>query len=681
MKGNSLTDRSSLKRTVLPLLALMVLTGLAYALLLNGWGFYKDDWHLMWTGSAQGMAGIIKLFTIDRPFMGVLYAFTYRLLGESPLAWSWFALGARFASLLAFWWLVRQLWHDQPRWTTLMAAVFILYPGFLQQPNANTFQNHFIGYAAALFSLGLSLRSLTVAGRSRRLALTLAALFFAVFYMLIYEYMIGLEAARLILMGYVLWRQAPEQVRTQRARGLIKSVLPYLLVMAVFLLWRLVIFKSARPVTDIGLVGSLYLRQPLDMLLRLALEFLKDGFETYVLAWFVPLYQLAAGLSYGSLLAALGIAALGGAVWFFTDNHLVGRDDANSSVERSFVPRDAILLGLSTGLVTLLPILLANRDVHFSDQFDRYTLQATLGVALATGGLVSGLRTVDWQRWAGATLIGLALVTQVANGLYYQRSWEYQRQLWWQLAWRAPDLADGTTLLPILPAGYRLAEGYEAWAPANIIFRPDAQEVALGGEILNSETLPRLLSQQTYGKTFRNLEYVVDLKNSLVLSLPPGGACLHVLGGEPQEVGGDEDPLARLAAPYSRPELILAGADPVVVPETIFGSEPAHDWCYFYQKVALARQRGDWSLGASLTAEVLERGLTPTDPVEWLPLYETTYRAGDMERANQIGVFLRGEPAFIDSYCSQFTTGNMERLFEDSAQQFLVTNLCTHLAP
>ena len=77
---------------------------------LAGFGFYKDDWHMIWAGHTRGPQAIISLFVVDRPFMGVVNAFTYALLGDSPLAWTLFALALRAAGSLAFGWLVNLAW-------------------------------------------------------------------------------------------------------------------------------------------------------------------------------------------------------------------------------------------------------------------------------------------------------------------------------------------------------------------------------------------------------------------------------------------------------------------------------------------------------------------------------------------------------------------------------------------
>jgi len=53
--------------------------------------------------------------------------------------------------------------------------------------------------------------------------------------------------------------------------------------------------------------------------------------------------------------------------------------------------------------------------------------------------------------------------------------------------------------------------------------------------------------------------------------------------------------------PLSDPSrIIITGKDMPVMPEDIFGKEPPHTWCYYYEKAELARQAGDWEQVAKL---------------------------------------------------------------------------------
>ena len=50
--------------------------------------------------------------------------------------------------------------------------------------------------------------------------------------------------------------------------------------------------------------------------------------------------------------------------------------------------------------------------------------------------------------------------------------------------------------------------------------------------------------------------------------------------------------------------------------------EPEHGWCYYYEKMSLARQQGAWPEVARLADEAQQLGLRPRDRSEWIPALE-----------------------------------------------------------
>jgi hypothetical protein len=165
-------------------------------------GYYYDDWYLLWSGEARGAGSIISLFSTDRPYMGVVYSLVYRLLGDTIINWHLYALLWRFIGGLAFFWILRLLWPKQKYITTLMAVLFVIYPGFLSEPDANTKQNHLFGFGTALLSIAFMLQSLKMNTKVGRVLCIFISAILALNYLFIYEYMIGLEGMRLVLLGF-----------------------------------------------------------------------------------------------------------------------------------------------------------------------------------------------------------------------------------------------------------------------------------------------------------------------------------------------------------------------------------------------------------------------------------------------------------------------------------------------
>jgi len=342
------------------------------------------------------------------------------------------------------------------------------------------------------------------------------------------------------------------------------------------------------------------------MLLRAIVESSKDFIDTVMLGWFIPFYNKLDSARYSDLLISLLLAAIGILLvltymhWQESSNTSPNKLGNSESDPIAQWDLDAIRIGMVCTFIALVPAVLANRQVQFSDAFDRYTLPGTFGATLLIGGALFRVLQRRYLIWAINILLGISLVTHNNNAFFFRTFWEYQRQLWWQLSWRAPDLKDDTALIAVLPQGYRFWESYEIWGPANLVYSPNEDDVRVTGEVLNSTSLLPIIYQESFLRTMRRVEYTIDYKNSLIIEMPTSVTCAHILDGKRLEISEFADPMVRLVAPNSDPTLILTGAPSHIPPIVIFGSEPAHEWCYYYQKASLARQAKDWEEVAQL---------------------------------------------------------------------------------
>jgi hypothetical protein len=126
---------------------------------------------------------------------------------------------------------------------------------------------------------------------------------------------------------------------------------------------------------------------------------------------------------------------------------------------------------------------------------------------------------------------------------------------------------------------------------------------------------------------------------------------LHVLDGRKVELPGlIDNTLVSTVADYSRIDQIDASQAPVV-PPTFLGKEPAHGWCFYYQKMSLARQQGDWNEAARLADEAQGKDMTPEDISEWMPILEAYVTLGRDKEARHIGSIIRSEEAVGNLLC------------------------------
>ena len=627
---------------------------LAFAPLLNRFGFYRDDWYQLWAGHALGPESIITLFSIDRPVMGYLYSGTYALFTDHALAWNVYALGLRLAGALAFLWLTRQVWPEEKAASTAAAVLFVVYPGFLQQPNANTFSNQLTSYACGVVSLALTVAAARASRRRASILLTSLALVTGIANWLLYEYMIGLEGVRLVLLALLTWRAEP-RLSVSIRRTVVRWI-PYLLPLAAYLAWRTLLFKAARAAVDVGGLLQQYTGSPLRMLGRVGLETTRDFVEASLSGWFVPAYQLNASATLHDslvafLLAGLAIAAFVG----YARAARAARDAVSEPVSGLQAAREMILVGGMAVLMGSLPVIVAGRDVRWQSGFDRYTLHLTLGIALLLVGLVLHFGRRPLPILAFGLLIGLGVSTHYLNSVDWARAWEDQRQMWWQLTWRAPGLEPGTVLLMQTP-DFAFFEDYETWAPANLIYYPERTTPVLATEIL-TETTALLVRHGARGtRSMRRLiEFPRDFNNSLLAVMPSRRSCLHVVESIQPELPIDTGSLVRSLVRYSHAERIVTATNPAVPPETIFGPEPEHTWCWYYQSAALARQRGDWPSIAALGEQVRPLGLKPLDRSEWMPFFQAYVNLGMIDRAEEMAVWIRDVEMTRHSLCDSLS--------------------------
>jgi hypothetical protein len=630
---------------------LLITAALAYLTLVAGLGFYHDDWQL---AAAKTAGHDIKFFfSVDRPFMGTFLAKSHVIFGDTPIGWHLLAFAARYAGALAFFWIVTLLWPDRFKLNIMMAVLFAVYPGFLQQVSAAAYAPHITSLAIALFSIFLSLAALKTPSQALRWLLLFAAAALALFYISLLEFMIGLEGVRLVLMGYLILKEK----QTRPWLRLFLYAAPALAGMLGFAYWRLFIFVSKRVATDSGMLFEKYAADPLTSLLAAIMATINSALLTLFGAYYQPLLYNLNRVSNSDILVGLavsGVAILLCYLLFRTLNDPAPGKVSSPDGDNTSPFVDALVIGPVIVLTALVPIILADRQVVFAFDLNRYTLPAIPGAVIFLGGLLSMLRT-RLRHWPFLALLLISMLTHTTNMAYHRDHWALQQRFWWELAWRAPQIETGTTLMAEFPAGYRLMEGYNIYAPVGLIYHPPpVQTLSIYGEILNSDTIAYVTDQKVFERYTRTVPITYDYHRVLVASLPDPSACLHILGGDPLEVSAFENTLVRQAAPYSNPELIQVDAPRSIPPTATFGPEPAHGWCYYYQVASLARQSGDWDTILDLEKEAAAQGLSPVDASEWMPFLEAHLQTDDARGAEQIAERISGDLEFLENYCANY---------------------------
>jgi hypothetical protein len=110
--------------------------------------------------------------------------------------------------------------------------------------------------------------------------------------------------------------------------------------------------------------------------------------------------------------------------------------------------------------------------------------------------------------------------------------------------------------------------------------------------------------------------------------------------------------------PLSKIDRVLTGAVPPKPAASIFGPEPAHGWCYYYQKAELALQTDDWQKIIALGDEVWKQDLHPQDAIEWMPFVQAYAVTGDLSNLGKVAKQARREAFFRQQACVTLTQMN-----------------------
>jgi len=615
------------------------ISALTYLPLIGQLGLYHEAWYIIWAGRTQDMSTFVSMFSIDRPMIGYIYTYTYLLLGDNPLAWQVFAYLLRLAGAIGFFLLMRQIWPKMRLFTTTAALLFVVYPGFLQGTNAVVFINQMLSYALAIYSILFTVVALRSHNKYVAIITTAIALLCEIAYPTILEYLIGLEGLRAVLIWYIT-PTTQKSLKTKLAKVLLRWA-PYLLSLGGFLFWRLFIFNSTRPTTNVSQLLGLYSSSTFAMTQKVVLGTLKDFLNAAFFAWAVPPYQLITTTRNRDLIVGLALALLASALFWLYFHW--ARKTEQGTLEESGKSRGFVWIGLISVFCAIIPVTIANRNIGFSvgGVNDRYTLHTTIGVILLIVGIIYVLVRNRGRLWLPMVLLFLSVLTQYSNAVYFRNAWETQRQLWWQLAWRAPQFEQRTVLMINLPGEvYSFFEDYEIWAPANIIYNKTPSTLRIYSEVLYPGSAIQVMRGAEEHRFIRNIQFERDYTHALIVSIPSILSCVHIINGEMPALSLNEPPIVDWVAPYSHIQQIETDVTPQQPPEIIFGQEPPHTWCYYYQKMSLAQQRRDWDQVVALGEEAINAGFKPLDQSEWMPLIEGYAYSGDLEKANSIIVKL-----------------------------------------
>ena len=402
-----------------------------------------------------------------------------------------------------------------------------------------------------------------------------------------------------------------------------------------------------------GLTGS-YLSNFRYMSLRLIIETAKDFLDTSIFAWFVQPYQLFSTATYSNLGFALLIAALVASfVLLYTFLFKKWWRAGYNETETPRLIRDYLWIGAVVIVCAVAPVIFSGRQVELYDSYKSYGLHPIAGVVLFIAGILLMFQP-NFRSLIPIALVGISVSTQILNADTWKPFWEFQRQMWWQLTWRAPDIKNDTLVMTYSSDGFNPEQDYEIWGPLNLIYNPEpAQVPAVQAEVLNPSTSFNVQKKDVLNNYVRDIKLHRDFNNVLLMSMSPLSSCLHVIDGRLPVYSETELSLIRDIGEYSHIDRIVPSGTAPAPPAEIFGSEPTHGWCYYYQKASLARQTGDWQEIGQLYDQTLASKLETNDKSELIPFFEALVNLGRVEDAQSLfHKQLKGNPGMRLPLCT-----------------------------
>ncbi len=422
------------------------------------------------------------------------------------------------------------------------------------------------------------------------------------------------------------------------------------------------------------------LTNPLDSLFKLASMTFQSLLQGLGGVWYQTIdpttFTIAANAEFLSWVIVFALIATGAfLLWRF--NHKIQyflADNSDAPIHFMFI------FGLLFFLAGIAPGLSIGRYLSPLDRAsDRFAMAAMPGAALMLTSLIWYLlRSQTAKIMIMTILIALSVGFQFRLSNSYRHSWQKQERLFWQLLWRAPNVDPNTAFL----GNGALAIGLGNWATASAFNM-------MYGDYDNPRYVPYWYVD-LYRSAIENGATHVDFSSahlnfqwhkpqSIVFQYETDiSPCVWVL--DQQDANNpDLDPFVRKA-------LILSDLSRISIdrssPKPVFlGDELDHNWwCYYYQKGALAAQKGNWDEVLNLYNQAQQQDLAPYASEELMPFIQAAFVHADWDLAEEMTLQASFFTTSNDQMCIAWQAARAEQPIPADVQAHLIENYrCTNL--
>jgi hypothetical protein len=637
---------------LLDVLLILVIAAVTYLPNLSQATIYRDDWYYTMDRMIGGPGIFQEMFRIDRPVRGPFFEAYYQLFGIQPFPYHMSSFLWRVAGGLAALWLFRQLWPRQRLATFMMALLFVLYPGYQRWMEGFENQPRILSSFLEALSIALTLQAIRTTRTVPKIVAWIGSILTGWAYIALVDFAFGMEVFRLLCVFLLINRDQEQLSFVKRGILALRAWGIAALIPTGFLFWRFFLFHNERPATDVGLQLGYLLTSPLFTGLWWFVRLFQSAVNVAILAWGAPLFQSL--FEIGLTNTMIGILIAGGAVLLFlwvSFSIWKAEDGGNisGSVSSGRWQSEAIWVGLVGVLAGVLPVIVANRYVSFG-AYSHYALPASLASAMIVVGIISLISSRNVRFGVAAGLVLLAVLTHYSASLRVLQEERVIANFWQQVVWRAPGIEAGTTLFVNYPSVHYSEDMDAVAGPANLLYFPEqtnqipAVYPLIALPQMDYTTKRVLRGGKEKASDSRTHVGEINYGDMLVISQPAGNACVHVIDSQwPRYSDQDPDQLLLLGQ-YSKIENVLTEGSAPRPAQFIFGPEPAHAWCYYYQKAELALQEGDWDRIVQIGDEVTKLNLSPNDRIEWAPFLQAYAFVGNEKAFKATAIQMDNSP-------------------------------------
>lgn len=661
--------KSNWKSFIIPALVFFLL-GISYAVQAGKLGWYLDDWIIL---EAYAQGGTERLasyaFIGTRPLVSPLWFLGFWVAKFNPALWQFWALFWRALSVIFIWLGWRKLMPGKPLIVGIAALLLTVYPIFDQQASALTFSFHWIAFT--LWALSFYLMLLAAQSKKYWGILTLLGLLAMAIQIFATEFFIGLEILRPVALFWLL-RDEEKPVRKT-----IKQIIPWLIILFGYLVWRLTIMPTpTRGDRNNPVILANLFSKPFSTILELVNMTIQSLLEGLGGVWYLTIdpatFTIGTNMDFISWIIVI--------ILFSSSALLIWRFRRKIKAYSDFSDYFLLGFGFIFFLGGIAPGLAIGRFLSPSiPTTDRFAMAAMPGAALIVTAIVWYLvRSQNARILVLALLIALSTGYQFRLANNYRRSWQKQERLFWQLLWRVPSADSNTAFL----GNGAMALGLGNWATASALnmmygnydnpgyvpyWYVDLYRSEIDNDAAPLDFSAAHLNFQWHKPQSVVFQYETDIS-----------PCVWVV--DQNDVHNpDLDPFVKKALPHS--DLSRISAERTLPKPAFLGRELEHDWwCYYFQKGELAAQRGDWETVIDLYRQAQLNDQRPYASSEYVPFIQAAAVLGEWDLAEDMTLHASYLTSSNDQICLAWQSAHIDRPIPANLQERLIENYrCTNL--